>query len=196
MRRCGKRASGSAAAWLAPPAGHPLQHNFSRDIPDATPPRKSCITSPSPSLSLFDCRRATPRENVLPAQEARVHARVAAGIKGNLEPRVRKFGRKTISVTPTGANGNIGNTGPGLSWEVGWGGGRPIRVRRCGKRASGSAAAWLAPPAGHPLQHNFSRDIPDAIPPRKSCITSPSPSLSLFTHQNAAHGIVAVLARV
>jgi hypothetical protein len=29
------------------------------------------------------------------------------------KPRVRKFGR-TISVIPTGANGNIGNTGPWL----------------------------------------------------------------------------------
>jgi hypothetical protein len=39
--------SGSATAWLVPPAGHPLQHNFSREVPDATPPRQSCITSPS-----------------------------------------------------------------------------------------------------------------------------------------------------
>ncbi len=102
------------------------------------------------------------------------------------KPRVRKFGRKTISVTPTAAN----NTGPGfeleVGWEVGWGGGRPIGVRRCGKRASGSAAAWLAPPAGHPLQHNFSRDIPDATPPRKSCIiTSPSPSSRTKTQRMA-----------
>ena len=35
-------------------------------------------------------------------------------ILGGPKPRVRKFERKTISVIPTGANGNIGNTGPGL----------------------------------------------------------------------------------
>jgi len=33
------RASGSAAAWQAPRAGQPLQNMFTRDIPDATPPR-------------------------------------------------------------------------------------------------------------------------------------------------------------
>ena len=32
-------------------------------------------------------------------------------LKGGLKPRVRKFGRKTISVIPTGANGNFGHTG-------------------------------------------------------------------------------------
>jgi hypothetical protein len=42
---------------------------------------------------------------------------------GAAKPRVRKFGRKTISAIPSGANGNFGHTGPGLSWEVGWGGG-------------------------------------------------------------------------
>jgi hypothetical protein len=46
-------------------------------------------------------------------------------LKGGPKPPVRKFGRKTISVITAGANGNFGHTGPGLSWEVGWGrGGR------------------------------------------------------------------------
>ena len=69
-------------------------------------------------------------------------------LKGAPKPRVREFGRKTISVIPTGANGNFGHTGPGLSWEVGWG-----------------REAALLP-------------------------------VTLFNHQNAAHGIAAVLARV
>jgi hypothetical protein len=34
----------------------------------------------------------------------------------------------------------------------GWGAGDPIGVARLGKRASGSAAAWLVPPEGHGLQ--------------------------------------------
>ena len=66
MRRCGKRASGSAAAWQASPAGHPLQHMIPRYVPDAPPPRKSCITSPSPSsptktqrMALLPCLRGS-----------------------------------------------------------------------------------------------------------------------------------------
>jgi hypothetical protein len=39
---------------------------------------------------------------------------------------------KTKSSKHTGANGNFGHTGPGLRWEVGCGGGRPIGVARLG----------------------------------------------------------------
>ena len=40
------------------------------------------------------------------------------GIKGGLQSEIWK---KTISVIPTGANGNIGNTGLGEGWKVGCG---------------------------------------------------------------------------
>jgi hypothetical protein len=46
---------------------------------------------------------------------------------------------KTITVIPTGANGNIGNT-----------------------------AAWLVPQAGHLLQHMFPRKTLDPTPPRQT----------------------------
>ena len=66
MGRLGNRASGSAAAWQASPAGHPLQHMIPRYVPDAPPPRKSCITSPSPSsptktqrMALLPCLRGS-----------------------------------------------------------------------------------------------------------------------------------------
>ena len=42
-------------------------------------------------------------------------------LKGAPKPRVREFGRKTISVIPTGANGDFGNIGPSLVAEE-WGG--------------------------------------------------------------------------
>ena len=37
--RLGLRASGSTAVWQACSAGHPLEHMFTRDTLDATPPR-------------------------------------------------------------------------------------------------------------------------------------------------------------
>ncbi len=67
-----------------------------------------------------------------------------------------------------------------LGSEVG--GGRPIGPRRLGKRASGSGVAWLAPPGGHCIEHQFSPTLPDATPPReswtrrRSCMTCASPS--------------------
>ena len=62
----------------------------------------------------------------------KVHGFIAEEVKGRPKLRVRKFGRKTISVIPTGANGNFGHTGPRLSWEVG------------GGEADRTAAFWVA----------------------------------------------------
>jgi len=46
---------------------------------------------------------------------------------------------------------------------------RPWKRRTEFGEASGSAAAWLAPPAGHPLGYMSSRDM-------KTCRTQPRPA--------------------
>jgi hypothetical protein len=86
-------------------------------------------------------------------------------LEGGLKTRVRKFGRKRFHSDRCKREYRQYRT-----WvEAGkWGvpGVEPIWVARLGKRASGSAAAWQAPRAGHPLQHMFTRYVPDATPPR------------------------------
>jgi hypothetical protein len=50
------------------------------------------------------------------------HARILVLLRVHLNPGSENLDflrTKTISVNPNCANGNIGNTGPGLSWEVG-----------------------------------------------------------------------------
>jgi len=49
--------------------------------------------------------------------------------------------------------------------------------------------------SGHPLQHLLSRDTSDSTQPRSEASDALLPVM-LFTNQNVAHGIVAVLAQV
>ncbi len=83
-------------------------------------------------------------------------------LTGRPRPRVRKFGRKTISVFPTGANGNIGITGPGLSLGSG--------VLRFGERRRLAGTS-----AGRMLEVPAKRRSPRWATPNVPAISAPPP---------------------
>ena len=72
---------------------------------------------------------------------------------------------KSKHSTHPGANGNFGNTGPGLRLGSGCGGGADMGGA-FGEAGLGEPRRLAGTSAGHPLEHMFPRYVPDATPPR------------------------------